>query len=244
MTPARVLVVEDDPEYSELLQRSLISAGHRCLAASSIGAAWKYLADSPPDLVLMDQQLPDGSGETLCERIRSTPSTSGVMVAFLTGDKRFAEGNDWLLAGGDTCWLKPTSAARVATLVKGLLRRHTLDSDARKFVGPGLFVDRTDRVVIFNGRRSKKLTDRDLRFIQALGATGNSILTRQAAVDLLFGKDRPDSPELAMNELLRRLRSKLPRALGNAIETVFGKGYRLRLPTPDGDVNQPRIARA
>lgn len=244
MTPIKVLVVEDDAEYSDLLQRAMISAGHHCVAASSIGAAWKYLADAPPDIVLMDQKFPDGSGETLCERIRSTPSTSGVMVAFLTGDKRFAEGNDWLLVGGDTCWLKPTSAPRVATLVKGLLRRHTLDSDARKLVGPGLFIDRADRVVIYNGRRSKKLTDRDLRFIQALGAAGNALLHRQVAHDAVFGADVPDAAEPAMNEMLRKLRAKLPSALARAIETVFGKGYRLRLPTPDSDVSQPRIARA
>ena len=77
-----------------------------------------------------------------------------------------------------------------------------------------------------------------------MGATGNAILPRQVALDIMFGEKNPDAPELAMSETLRRLRSKLPRGLANAIETVFGKGYRLRLPTPDGDANQPRIARA
>lgn len=244
MTPIRVLVVEDDPEYSELLQRALINAGFHCTKASTIGAGWKYLADDPPALVLMDQQLPDGSGETLCERIRATPDTSDLIVAFLTGDKAFAEGNDWLLAGGDTCWLKPTSAPRVAALVKGLLRRHARDSNPRKLLGPGLFVDRADRVVIYNGRRSKKLTDRELLFVEALGKARGALLPRQAAHNAVFAGDAPDSPEPAMNEMLRKLRSKLPRGLANAIETVFGKGYRLRLQTPDGDATQPRIVRA
>lgn len=242
MTPVRVLVVEDDPEYSELLQKALISAGFHCTAAPTIGAGWRYLADDPPALVLMDQQLPDGSGETLCERIRATPGVAEVMIAFLTGDKAFAEGNDWLMAGGDTCWLKPTSAARVATLVKGMLRRHTKDSGPRKLLGPGLFTDRTDRVVIYNGRRSKKLTDRELLFVEELGKARGGLLPRQAAHDTVFAGDTPDAPEPAMNEMLRKLRAKLPRGLANAIETVFGKGYRLKLAIPDEP--QPGIARA
>lgn len=244
MAPIKVLVVEDDPECLDLLQRALVSAGYRCTAVSTIGAAWRSLTDAPPDIVVLDQRLPDGSGESLCERIRETPATSRVLVAFLTSNKSFADGNDWLSAGGDTCWLKPTSPTRFVALVKGLIRRHAWDGDARQLVGSGLFIDRSERVVIFNGRRSKKLTDRELRFIGALGKAGDALLPRQAAHDTVFAGDTPDSPEPAMNEMLSKLRAKLPRALARAIETVFGKGYRLRLPTPDGDVNQPRIARA
>ena len=76
MTPIRVLVVEDDPEYSELLQRTLRGAGFECAVASTLGAAWTYLVHDPPALVLMDQQLTDGLGETLCERIRATPGAA------------------------------------------------------------------------------------------------------------------------------------------------------------------------
>lgn len=206
---------------------------------STTGAAWKRLTDSLPDMVLLDQQLPDGSGETLCERIRATPTASRVLVAFLTGDKAFAEGTVWLSAGGDTCWLKPTSPSRVVTLVRGLLRRHTWDAQARKLIGPGLFLDRRERVVIFNGRRSKKLTDRELRFIEALGVAGSTLLPRQVALDVVFSDNAPGSSEPAMNEMLRKLRAKLPRALARAIETVFGKGYRLRLPGPDGEPVAP-----
>lgn len=242
MAPARVLIVEDDPQYSDLLQRALVNAGFHCAVASSADEAWDRLSDSLPDLVLLDQKLPDTSGEALCERIRARPNSARLLVAFLTGDEAFADGAAWLTAGGDTCWIKPTSPFRAVMLVKGLLRRHAWDGQARKLLGPGLFLDRREHLVLFNGRRSKKLTDRELLFIEALAAMGSSLLTRQAALDVVFKDDPPTSPEPALSEMLHKLRLKLPRALARAIETVFGKGFRLRLPGPDGDtISSPPI---
>jgi len=59
-------------------------------------------------------------------------------------------------------------------------------------------------------------------------------------VETAFMDYAPGTPEPAMNEMLHKLRVKLPRALARAIETVFGKGYRLRLREPDEEPVSPR----
>lgn len=245
MASERILVVDDDPEYLDLLKHGILKAGFHCLTASGSPAAWRLLCQDVPDLVVLDQCLQEGSGKSLCERIRATPLISQVLVAFLTGDNAFADGEEWLKCGGDTCWFKPTSATRFVALVRGLLRRHALEGQARKLLGPGLWLDRKQRFATYNGRGSKKLTDRELDFIEALGTANGALVSREAAIQAVFRWSIPESPELAINEMLRKFRAKLPRALARAVETVHGQGFRLNLPGPDGEplpANTPAVA--
>src|SRR5262245_65598240 len=81
---ARVLVVEDDCEIAAVVVEALKVAGDDAGSAGTGFAAMAACAAQCPDLVLLDQMLPDIDGVEVCRRLRSTPETSSVPIVFLT----------------------------------------------------------------------------------------------------------------------------------------------------------------
>src|ERR1700737_4352786 len=83
--PASVLVIDDDPQIRQLIARLLQPAGYRVEEAGSAGEGMEKLRTSPPDLILLDMQLPDRSGHDLLTEIRSEPRTRLTPVVMITG---------------------------------------------------------------------------------------------------------------------------------------------------------------
>src|SRR5215510_11551498 len=124
MPARRVLIVEDEPDTAELIRRALartdelephvVTSGERALAAA---------ASSPPDLVILDLNLPGMSGVEVCRAFRSRPDTAAVLIIMLTArvseDDRIA-GFD---AGADDYMTKPFSLRELKARVRALLRR-------------------------------------------------------------------------------------------------------------------------
>ena len=81
----RILVVDDDPAIREILITLLSSAGYRIESCGLASEALDALRNSPPDLVLLDLDLPDRNGHEVLEEIRSNPSTRLLPVVMLTG---------------------------------------------------------------------------------------------------------------------------------------------------------------
>ncbi len=109
MPPAdvTVLVVEDDPLTRELLAELLEPAGYRVETVGDGEAALQRLAAGGIDLVLLDQMLPLMHGQTLCQRIRATPSDTYVPIIVLTALAGEAHRRAALSAGADVYLTKP-----------------------------------------------------------------------------------------------------------------------------------------
>jgi two-component system phosphate regulon response regulator PhoB len=89
MTPRRrVLVVDDEPHIGVVLRLQLEARGYEFSLARTLGEARALLADvaSPPDVLLLDLHLPDGSGLDLLAELRRSPATRQLPVLVLTGD--------------------------------------------------------------------------------------------------------------------------------------------------------------
>lgn len=92
MSPAHVLVVDDEPEIAELERYHLARAGHRVSVAANGWEALAVAREGRPDLILLDLMLPDLDGFGVCEILRREPATATIPVvivsAWASGDSR------------------------------------------------------------------------------------------------------------------------------------------------------------
>jgi two-component system response regulator RpaA len=116
----RVLVVEDDSAVNRLICRYLEQrGGFVCDSATSAAQCLSKLElDSQPDLILMDLELPDLDGVTLCDRIRRANIGATIPVVVITGYQQAERLDELKAAGAVACLLKPFSPRELLQLVQ------------------------------------------------------------------------------------------------------------------------------
>ncbi len=125
---ARVLVVDDEPQILRALRTSLRGAGYEVETAETAAGGARALAANPPDAVVLDLVLPDGSGTDVCRELR-TWSSAPVIVLSVVGDE--AEKVAALDAGADDYVTKPFGIEELLARLRAALRR----ADARRRAG-------------------------------------------------------------------------------------------------------------
>jgi two-component system, OmpR family, phosphate regulon response regulator PhoB len=121
----RVLVVDDDADINEVVREGLRSAGYDAVGALTGAEALAEVDRQCPDLVLLDQMLPDIDGVEICRRLREAPDTRRVPIMFLTamgGSEARVRG---LALGADDYVVKPFSMRELILRVGAVLRRAT-----------------------------------------------------------------------------------------------------------------------
>jgi len=120
--PATVLVVDDDPRAVEVVTYILEAEGFRLLAAEDGEAALAIVADSSPDVILLDVKMPGLDGFEVCRRLKADPATVFVPVVLLTSLKSTHDRITGAAAGADDFLSKPFDNVELATRVKSLVR--------------------------------------------------------------------------------------------------------------------------
>ena len=120
----RVLVVEDEHDIAGLIKHTIERGGHAIVEVAASGdQALKSATDAPPDLIVLDLNLPVLGGLEVCRLLRSRPNTSRTPIIMLTA--RASEGDRvrGLDAGADDYITKPFSPRELAARVRAVLRR-------------------------------------------------------------------------------------------------------------------------
>lgn len=126
----RVVVVEDDPDINASLQGGLRLAGFDVVGALSGFAALAEVERRCPDLVLLDQVLPDVDGLEICRRLRAAPESARVPIVFLTALAGEESRIKALAAGADDSVSKPFSMRELVLRVQAVLRRTSSPAQA------------------------------------------------------------------------------------------------------------------
>lgn len=117
----RILVVDDDPEYRELLKDWLESEGHEALLAATLEEGFVAIATEPlPDVVLLDIHLEKKNGLTLVHWARKQRHLAHVPIAAVTGLGSFKELKSIGEAGCNTCFTKPIDFRALRDYLAGL----------------------------------------------------------------------------------------------------------------------------
>lgn len=123
-TAFRVLVVDDDPDMAGFLARLLSQQGLQAEIASDGHEALAKIAASPPDLVLLDVQMPGPDGFEICRRLKSNEATALLPVVLVTALEDHASRVAGIEAGADDFLSKPVSREELIARVKTLRRLH------------------------------------------------------------------------------------------------------------------------
>jgi DNA-binding response OmpR family regulator len=117
----RILVVDDDPSYRELLKHWLESEGHEAILAETLEEGFVGIATEPlPDIVLLDIHLGNKNGLTLVHWARKQRHLAHLPIAAVTGLASFKELKSIQEAGCDTCFTKPIDFRALREYLAGL----------------------------------------------------------------------------------------------------------------------------
>ena len=209
----KLLVVEDDRALNQGIALSLV--GETVVQAFCVKEA-KNMFDDSIDLVILDVNLPDGSGLDLCREIRKS---SHVPIIFLTANDMEIDIVTGLESGADDYITKPFSLAVLRARVNAVTRRRL--SDGSQFEFGNYFFDFDNMKFLDDGVpvELSKTEQRLLKlFVQNIGQT----LSRELLLQRIWSDGAEFVEENALSVTVKRLRQKLPDA---PIRTVYGIGY-------------------
>ncbi len=228
----RLLLVEDDLVLREVVQRSLADAGHRVDVAATAADARHLWRVQPFDAVLLDLNLPDGSGLSVLRDARGRGDRTPVLV--LTARNRTDERIAGLDAGADDYLGKPFDLAEVDARLRALVRR-ALGAEDRVEVGRLTLDRRAGRFHVGCGamRVALELPAREFEVLLALMTPPGRVLSKRALSDRLSGFD-DTLADNALEAFISRLRRKL-QGTGATIRTLRGLGYLVEPQADPGD---------
>ena len=223
-----ILLVEDETAITEPLAEALEREGFSARVAGTAADALQMAGRKPPDLVLLDIGLPDGSGLDVCRALRQS---SDVPVIMLTARGSEADRVAGLELGADDYVVKPFSAREVTARVRAVLRRA---SGGR---GPGEAIEIGD-LRLDPGRHSAALDGKELELsrkefelLRTLMERAGSVITRQALIEEVWDMNWFGSTK-TLDVHMSGLRKKLgdDAADPRYIHTVRGVGFRFSSP--------------
>jgi DNA-binding response OmpR family regulator len=221
----RVLIVEDEQDIAGLIKHALERGGEiEAQTVISGDAALKVAMDQPPDLIILDLNLPVVSGLEVCRVLRARTATARVPIIMLTARTSETDRVTGLDVGADDYVTKPFSLRELSARVRAVLRRGKGEPPAASvFRGKHLIAD-FDAVSVTVEGQPVKLTRREFELLRYLVENRNRVLSRDRLLERVWGYDRLVETR-SVDVHVGRLRGKLGPA-GRQIETVVGLGYR------------------
>jgi two-component system response regulator MprA len=227
--PTEVLVIDDDPRITSLLQRMLRFAGYAVRKAADGAQGLAMAAEQRPDLVILDVMLPGTDGLTVCRRMRLL---GDVPILMLTARDDIPDRVLGLDAGADDYLVKPFAVEELLARVRALLRR-AVETDQDEGDGPtnlefaDLVLDAGARCIRRNGRVTPVSTT-EYKLLRLLMRHPGQVLTREQLMDRVWGLEYVGESNV-LEVYIRYLRIKLEQdGLPRLIHTVRGTGYVLR----------------
>ena len=224
----RVLVVEDDPSLSVMLRYNLEKLGYLVDEAADGQEALLRVAESPPDIVLLDWMLPSLSGIEVCRQIRRRPQTRDLPIIMLTARVEEQDQVRGLNTGADDYITKPFSIDALVARVRALLRRAQPQPAGRTLQFADIVLDGNEHRVQRNGR-PVHLGPTEYRLLEFLMQHPRRVFSREDLLNAVWGADIHVEAR-TVDVHIRRLRKAL-NAPGeiDVVRTVRTAGYALDL---------------
>ena len=193
-TGKKVLIVDDEPNFVNMVNRVLTHQGYTVSSAADGQEALRMIFSQKPDLVLLDVMMPRMNGWQTCRRIREV---SDVPIIMLTGQQKsesdIVRGLDY---GADEYLIKPVSSRELSAHVRAALRRSELPSSLEEDSGidysdDNLTIDIARRRIMLDGERIR-LTPTEFRLLALLVKNTGQVLTHQQLLEKVWGWEYTD----------------------------------------------------
>jgi two-component system, OmpR family, phosphate regulon response regulator PhoB len=221
----RILVVEDEASIREMVAFALRKAGMEPMHAADSRAAQVAIADTVPDLILLDWMLPGMSGLELARHLRKQELTAEVPIIMLTARGEEMDRVNGLDAGVDDYVVKPFSTRELIARIKAVLRRSQGDDGSGVLELGGVKIDGAAHRVFARGGQIA-IGPTEYRLLHFFITHPERVYSRAQLLDHVWGGS-VYVEERTVDVHIRRLRKTLePYALDGLVQTVRGAGYR------------------
>ena len=242
-----VAIVEDEDGIRESVVFALEREGHAAAAYADGRRAWSAFDGALPDLVILDIGLPGMDGLELCRRLRTR--SDALPIVFLTSREEEFDRVLGLEIGADDYLCKPFSMRELMARVKALLRRASLGPGLSPGLNPGLSPGPSpgqitesatvtqagdlsldaDRYAATWRGTAVRLTVTEFLLLEALARRPGHVKSRDQLLEAAYPHDT-NASDRTIDSHVKRLRRKFQEADAtfDAIESVYGAGYRLR----------------
>lgn len=221
----KILIVEDDDALAEGIRLTLQSTEYSIKCCEKITEAENQLQQSLFDLLLLDINLPDGSGLEFCKKVRQT---SQMPIILLTARNLETDVITGFGVGADDYITKPFSLAILRARVAALLKRFD-EMKPNLYQFNNLLFDFDQQKFVVNNEKIE-LSRTEQKLLGKFLANTNITLTRESLLNELWDVDGDFVDANALSVAVKRLRDKINGADAQlAIKTVYGVGYRLEV---------------
>ena len=218
----RIFIVEDDPDINEILEDNLQREAFKTSTFTDGMKAYDAIIENPPDLIVLDLNLPSLSGIELCKYIRANDLTEGLPIIMLTARSEEIDKIIGFEVGADDYITKPFSPRELVARVKVHLKR-TQKMAFTEFHQGDLTVNFSTHEVTLK-KNKIKLTPIQFKLLSALIQSEGKALSRQYLLDSIWGQNYYGDPR-TVDVHITRLRNQIDPG-NNLILTVKGVGYR------------------
>lgn len=226
---SQILVVDDNPQITNLLQKYLVEQGFAVATAGDGQEALRCVGAQVPDLILLDVMMPQMDGFAFMQKLRTQHDTP---VIFLTARMEEIDLLMGFSLGADDYLTKPFSMSELTARVKAVLRRSS-DQSERSAISPSgdIVIDRDRHRVTVQGEEIN-LTRTEFELLAALVESRGRVLSRAYLMERMFGDvyEVTAGFERTVDVHVKNLRAKIDPAPSGAsyISTVYGVGYQLQ----------------
>ena len=225
-----IFCVEDDAGIRDLMIYTLNASGFRATGFGSAKEFYSALADTVPELIMLDIMLPGEDGISILKRLKADPRTADVPVIMAT-----AKGNEYdkvigLDLGADDYLAKPFGMMEMASRVRAVLRRSGKAADTKpKLVRiGGLEMNFSEHTVTADGQRVQ-LTLKEYELLHTFMTNPGRAFTREQLLSRVWGYDFAGETR-TVDTHIKRIRAKLDSTnLGWSIKTIYGVGYKFEV---------------
>jgi two-component system, OmpR family, phosphate regulon response regulator PhoB len=222
----RILVLDDEPDVTELLQYKLEQAGYRCMVLNDPLTFVAKVREFEPDLMILDIMMPELNGLQLCRIARADPVMKDIPIIFLTAKGEAEDRVTGLETGAEDYVSKPFNSKELLLRIGNILNRSVkLDDSAgqKRIEIGGVLIDEDLHQLQVDGEEVI-LTATEFRLLKLLMERKGRVQSREHLLVNVWHYDT-DIETRTVDTHVRRVREKLG-SYAHLIETILGVGYR------------------
>jgi len=204
-TKQRILIVDDEPQLTRVLLRSLTTKGYEVRIAGDGQFALQTFHDWPPSLVVTDLAMPNMGGLELCRRLRAISEVPIIVLSVRGEEKTKVEALD---AGADDYVTKPFGMDELLARIRAALRRQPAAAANVTTLEVGDFRIDLDAHTATHGGKELRLTPKEFDLMVHLVRNAGKVLTHRSLLAAVWGGDYTEQPEY-LRVFIGQLRKKI-----------------------------------
>lgn len=218
-----ILLVEDDPNISNTISYYLQLNGFTIQTTKTVEEGIEKIKNNNYELMLLDINLPDGTGYELYKRMRDIQKIPTIFLTALDEEKDIVKGFD---LGADDYITKPFHARELLSRIKNVMRHYPNCEEDKKIKISNIVINITKQKV-YNGENEVELTALEYKILLLLFRNRGKIISREQILSEIWDENENYVNDNTLTVYIKRIREKIGDENSNLIKTVRGLGYKI-----------------